>query len=395
MKIKPLGTPFSATACKVLLCGGGELGKEVVIEFKRLGAEVVVLDRYGNAPAMQVADRSYTLSMLDGEKLKAIIEQEQPDYIVPEIEAIATDKLVELEAEGYTVVPTAKATQLTMNREGIRRLAAETLGLATSPHQFVDTLADFNAAVARIGMPCVVKPIMSSSGKGQSVIKSAADIEAAWHYAQEGGRAGQGRVIVEGFVDFDYEITLLTVRHIDGTSFCEPIGHVQQDGDYQQSWQPQQMSALALERSKAMAEKVTAALGGRGLFGVELFIKGDEVYFSEVSPRPHDTGMVTLISQDLSEFALHARAILGLPIPTIHFNGPSASSVILVEGESTQLQFNNLAQALAEPLTDIRLFGKPEVSGKRRMGVALARSDSTESAVEKAKQVVEKVGITL
>ncbi len=395
MKIKPLGTPFSATACKVLLCGGGELGKEVVIEFKRLGAEVIVLDRYDNAPAMQVADRSYTLSMLDGEKLKAIIEQEQPDYIVPEIEAIATDKLVELEAEGYTVVPTAKATQLTMNREGIRRLAAETLGLATSPYQFVDTLADFNAAVARIGMPCVVKPIMSSSGKGQSVIKSAADIEAAWHYAQEGGRAGQGRVIVEGFVDFDYEITLLTVRHIDGTSFCEPIGHVQQDGDYQQSWQPQQMSALALERSKAMAEKVTAALGGRGLFGVELFIKGDEVYFSEVSPRPHDTGMVTLISQDLSEFALHARAILGLPIPTIHFNGPSASSVILVEGESTQLQFNNLAQALAEPLTDIRLFGKPEVSGKRRMGVALARSDSAESAVEKAKQVVAKVGITL
>lgn len=395
MKIKPLGTPFSATACKVLLCGGGELGKEVVIEFKRLGAEVIVLDRYDNAPAMQVADRSYTLSMLDGEKLKAIIEQEQPDYIVPEIEAIATDKLVELETEGYTVVPTAKATQLTMNREGIRRLAAETLGLATSPYQFVDTLADFNAAVAHIGMPCVVKPIMSSSGKGQSVIKSAADIEAAWHYAQEGGRAGQGRVIVEGFVDFDYEITLLTVRHIDGTSFCEPIGHVQQDGDYQQSWQPQQMSALALERSKAMAEKVTAALGGRGLFGVELFIKGDEVYFSEVSPRPHDTGMVTLISQDLSEFALHARAILGLPIPTIHFNGPSASSVILVEGESTQLQFNNLAQALAEPLTDIRLFGKPEVSGKRRMGVALARSDSAESAVEKAKQVVAQVGITL
>ncbi|MEQ3531318.1 formate-dependent phosphoribosylglycinamide formyltransferase [Pseudoalteromonas sp. XMcav11-Q] len=395
MKIKPLGTPFSVTACKVLLCGGGELGKEVVIEFKRLGAEVIVLDRYDNAPAMQVADRSYTLSMLDGEKLKAIIEQEQPDYIVPEIEAIATDKLVELEAEGYTVVPTAKATQLTMNREGIRRLAAETLGLATSPYQFVDTLADFNAAVAHIGIPCVVKPIMSSSGKGQSVIKSAADIEAAWHYAQEGGRAGQGRVIVEGFVDFDYEITLLTVRHIDGTSFCEPIGHVQQDGDYQQSWQPQQMSVLALERSKAMAEKVTAALGGRGLFGVELFIKGDEVYFSEVSPRPHDTGMVTLISQDLSEFALHARAILGLPIPTIHFNGPSASSVILVEGESTQLQFNNLAQALAEPLTDIRLFGKPEVSGKRRMGVALARSDSAESAVEKAKQVAATVGITL
>ena len=395
MKIKPLGTPFSNTACKILLCGGGELGKEVVIEFKRLGAEVVVLDRYEHAPAMQVADRSYTLSMLDGDKLGAIIAQEQPDYIVPEIEAIATDKLVELEAQGFTVVPSAKATQLTMNREGIRRLAAQELGLATSPYQFVDTLADFKAAVTHIGMPCVVKPIMSSSGKGQSVIHSVTDIEPAWHYAQQGGRAGQGRVIVEGFVDFDYEITLLTVRHVDGTSFCQPIGHVQQDGDYQQSWQPQAMSELALERSKAMAEKVTAALGGRGVFGVELFIKGDEVYFSEVSPRPHDTGMVTLISQDLSEFALHARAILGLPIPAIDFYGPSASSVILVEGESQQVQFNHIAQALAEPLTDIRLFGKPEVSGKRRMGVALARSDSAESAVEKAKQVVAKIGVTL
>ena len=395
MKIKPLGTPFSNTACKILLCGGGELGKEVVIEFKRLGAEVVVLDRYEHAPAMQVADRSYTLSMLDGDKLGAIIAQEQPDYIVPEIEAIATDKLVELEAQGFTVVPSAKATQLTMNREGIRRLAAQELGLATSPYQFVDTLADFKAAVTHIGMPCVVKPIMSSSGKGQSVIHSVTDIELAWHYAQQGGRAGQGRVIVEGFVDFDYEITLLTVRHVDGTSFCQPIGHVQQDGDYQQSWQPQAMSELALERSKAMAEKVTAALGGRGVFGVELFIKGDEVYFSEVSPRPHDTGMVTLISQDLSEFALHARAILGLPIPAIDFYGPSASSVILVEGESQQVQFNHIAQALAEPLTDIRLFGKPEVSGKRRMGVALARSDSAESAVEKAKQVVAKIGVTL
>lgn len=395
MKIKPLGTPFSNTACKVLLCGGGELGKEVVIEFKRLGAEVVVLDRYDHAPAMQVADRSYTLSMLDGDKLGAIIEQEQPDYIVPEIEAIATYKLVELEAQGYTVVPSAKATQLTMDREGIRRLAAEELGLATSPYQFVDTFTDFEAAIATIGMPCVVKPVMSSSGKGQSVIKNPADIEAAWRYAQEGGRAGQGRVIVEGFVDFDYEITLLTVRHIDGTSFCEPIGHVQKDGDYQQSWQPQVMSELALERSKAMAEKVTAALGGRGLFGVELFIKGDEVYFSEVSPRPHDTGMVTLISQHLSEFALHARAILGLPIPSIDFYGPSASSVILVEGESQQLQFNHIATALTEPQTDIRLFGKPEVRGKRRMGVALARSDSPSSAVEKAKQVVAKIGVTL
>ncbi|WP_440056176.1 formate-dependent phosphoribosylglycinamide formyltransferase [Pseudoalteromonas sp. T1lg65] len=395
MKIKPLGTPFSPTACKVLLCGGGELGKEVVIEFKRLGAEVIVLDRYENAPAMQVADRSHVLSMLDGDKLKQIIEQEQPDYIVPEIEAIATDKLVELESQGYTVVPTAKATQLTMNREGIRRLAAEELGLATSPYRFVDSYQDFQAAVAEIGMPCVVKPIMSSSGKGQSVIKTEQDIERAWHYAQEGGRAGQGRVIVEGFVDFDYEITLLTVRHVAGTSFCEPIGHVQKDGDYQQSWQPQAMSELALQRSQQMAAQVTEALGGRGLFGVELFIKGDEVYFSEVSPRPHDTGMVTLISQSLSEFALHARAILGLPIPNIELYGPSASSVILVEGKSTQLQFNHVAKALAEPQTDIRLFGKPEVVGKRRMGVALARSSSVEEAVAKAKRVVSCVETVL
>ncbi len=291
MKIKPLGTPFSTTACKVLLCGGGELGKEVVIEFKRLGCEVVVLDRYQHAPAMQVADRSYVLSMLDGERLEAVIKQEQPDYIVPEIEAIATDKLVALEAEGFTVVPSAKAAQLTMNREGIRRLAAEELNIATSAYRFVDTLGDFKRAVEEIGMPCVVKPIMSSSGKGQSVVKSSQDIESAWSYAQEGGRAGQGRVIVEGFVDFDYEITLLTIRHIDGTSFCEPIGHRQENGDYQQSWQPQQMSELALARSQEIAHKVTEALGGRGLFGVELFIKGDDVYFSEVSPRPHDTGI--------------------------------------------------------------------------------------------------------
>ncbi|MCF6437523.1 formate-dependent phosphoribosylglycinamide formyltransferase [Pseudoalteromonas sp. MMG022] len=395
MKIKPLGTPFSATACKVLLCGGGELGKEVVIEFKRLGCEVVVLDRYQHAPAMQVADRSYVLSMLDGERLEAIIKQEQPDYIVPEIEAIATDKLVTLEAEGFTVIPSAKAAQLTMNREGIRRLAAEGLNLTTSKYRFVDTLEDFKHAIGKIGMPCVVKPIMSSSGKGQSVVKSSQDIESAWLYAQEGGRAGQGRVIVEGFVDFDYEITLLTIRHINGTSFCEPIGHRQENGDYQQSWQPQQMSELALARSQEIAHKVTEALGGRGLFGVELFVKGDDVYFSEVSPRPHDTGMVTLISQDLSEFALHVRAILGLPIPNIHFHGPSASSVVLVTGESKQVQYSNLVEALSQPDTDIRLFGKPEVVGTRRMGVALARADTLEMAVNKAVQVSDAVGISL
>ncbi|WP_046006912.1 formate-dependent phosphoribosylglycinamide formyltransferase [Pseudoalteromonas rubra] len=395
MKIKQLGTPFSATACKVLLCGGGELGKEVVIEFKRLGAEVVVLDRYEHAPAMQVADRSYTLSMLDGDKLAAIIEQEKPDYIVPEIEAIATDTLVTLEQQGFTVVPSARATQLTMNREGIRRLAAEELGLATSPYRFVDTQQAFIAAVGEIGMPCVVKPIMSSSGKGQSVVRTEADLNAAWEYAQQGGRAGQGRVIVEGFVDFDYEITLLTIRHIDGTSFCEPIGHVQQDGDYQQSWQPQAMSELALSRAKAMAGQITEALGGRGLFGVELFIKDDEVYFSEVSPRPHDTGMVTLISQDLSEFALHVRAILGLPIPHIQCHGPSASSVILVDGTSQQLSFTQVAEALCEADTDLRLFGKPEVAGRRRMGVALARDESCELATEKAKRVSSTIGTIL
>ncbi|KZN64650.1 formate-dependent phosphoribosylglycinamide formyltransferase [Pseudoalteromonas luteoviolacea] len=395
MKTKLLGTPFSKTACKILFCGGGELGKETVIEFKRLGAEVVVLDRYEHAPAMQVADRSYTLSMLDGERLAEIIEQEQPDYIVPEIEAIATSKLVELEAQGFTVVPTANATQLTMNREGIRRLAAEELGLATSPYQFVDNVSDFRAAINKIGMPCVVKPIMSSSGKGQSVVKHDADIESAWEYAQQGGRAGQGRVIVEGFVDFDYEITLLTIRHVNGTSFCEPIGHVQANGDYQQSWQPQAMSETALERSQEIARKITDALGGRGLFGVELFIKGDQVYFSEVSPRPHDTGMVTLISQHLSEFALHARAILGLPIPNIHFNGPSASSVILVEGSSTEVQFTHVAEALSIPNTDVRLFGKPEVQGTRRMGVALARSESVDSAVASAKRVSGAIGVKL
>ncbi|WP_372598994.1 formate-dependent phosphoribosylglycinamide formyltransferase [Amphritea sp.] len=379
-----IGTPFSSSATKILLCGSGELGKEVVIELQRYGCEVIACDRYENAPAMQVADRAYTFSMLDGAELRRVIEREKPDYIVPEIEAISTDTLVELEQEGFTVVPTANAARLTMNREGIRRLAAEELGIPTSNYQFVDNRTDFEKAVAEIGMPCVIKPIMSSSGKGQSTIKSAADIETSWTYAQEGGRAGAGRVIVEGFVDFDYEITLLTIRHIQGTSFCQPIGHRQEDGDYRESWQPQAMSETALSRAKEIAEKVTTALGGRGIFGVELFIKGDNVYFSEVSPRPHDTGMVTMISQDLSQFALHARAILGLPIPNIVQHGPSASAVILVEGESNTLSFSNLEAALAAPDTQLRLFGKPDVSGKRRMGVALARGADINEATQKA-----------
>ncbi len=390
-----IGTPFSSTATKVLLCGSGELGKEVVIELQRLGVEVIALDRYENAPAMQVADRSYTLSMLDGSKLREIIEKEKPDYIVPEIEAIATDTLVELEEEGFNVIPTAKAARLTMNREGIRRLAAEELLIPTSPYKFCDTYEEFVAATKEIGFPCVTKPIMSSSGKGQSVIKSADDIDASWKYAQEGGRTGAGRVIVEGFVDFDYEITLLTVRHINGTSFCLPIGHRQENGDYQESWQPQQMSDAAIAKAQDIAKKVTDALGGRGIFGVELFIKGDDVFFSEVSPRPHDTGMVTMISQNLSQFALHARALLGLPVPNIRFHGASASAAILVQGESTQTSFGNLEEALAQPDTDIRLFGKPEVSGKRRMGVALARSETVEEAKEKAVSVTSKVKVTL
>ncbi len=390
-----IGTPFSPTATRVLLCGSGELGKEVVIELQRLGVEVIACDRYENAPAMQVADRSYAFSMLDGEALREVILKEKPDLIVPEIEAIATDTLVELEAEGFRVIPSARAAQLTMNREGIRRLAAEELGLATSPYEFAADRAAFDAALERIGMPCVIKPIMSSSGKGQSTVRTAEDIDSAWEYAQQGGRAGAGKVIVEGFVDFDYEITLLTVQHRDGVSFCEPIGHRQEDGDYQESWQPQAMTDLALQRSKEIAEKVTAALGGHGLFGVELFIKGDEVYFSEVSPRPHDTGMVTLISQDLSEFALHARAILGLPIPDIAFHGPSASSVILVEGESSQVRFGNLDSALAATETALRLFGKPEVSGKRRMGVGLARGSDTDEARAKALAVSSAVTVEL
>lgn len=390
-----IGTPFSSSATKILLCGSGELGKEVVIELQRYGCEVIACDRYESAPAMQVADRSYTFSMLDGAELRRVIELEKPDYIVPEIEAISTDTLVELEKEGFTVIPTANAARLTMNREGIRRLAAEELGLSTSPYRFVDNREDFDQAVAEIGIPCVVKPIMSSSGKGQSTIKSESDIEKSWTYAQEGGRTGAGRVIVEGFVEFDYEITLLTIRHINGTSFCLPVGHRQEGGDYQESWQPQAMSDVALSRAKEIAEKVTGALGGRGIFGVELFIKGDEVYFSEVSPRPHDTGMVTMISQDLSQFALHARAILGLPIPNIAQHGPSASAVILVEGDSNKVRFGNLEAALEAPDTQLRLFGKPEVKGKRRMGVALARGSDIDNARQKASHAAGAVTVEL
>ena len=390
-----IGTPLSVSATRVLFCGGGELGKEVVIELQRLGVEVIVVDRYDNAPAMQVAHRSHTISMLDGDALRAVIEKEKPDYIVPEIEAIATDTLMELEAEGYTVIPTARAAKLTMNREGIRRLAAEELGIKTSPYRFAATREEFDQAIEAIGLPCVVKPIMSSSGKGQSTIKQASDIDTAWNYAQEGGRTGAGKVIIEGFVDFDYEITQLTVRHEAGTSFCEPIGHVQIDGDYRQSWQPQEMSEQAIDAARDIAQKVTDALGGRGIFGVELFIKGDDIIFSEVSPRPHDTGMVTMISQDLSQFALHARAILGLPIPNINFHGPSASSVILVEGESSKVAFGNLETVLAEPDTQVRLFGKPEVSGCRRMGVVLARDESVDAALKKAKDASGQVSISL
>lgn len=390
-----IGTPLSPTATKVLFCGGGELGKEVVIELQRYGVEVIVVDRYKNSPAMQVAHRSHSISMLDDDALRKIIELEQPDYIVPEIEAIATDTLVELEEEGFTVIPTARAARLTMNREGIRRLAAEELGLNTSPYQFASTREEFDEAVNTVGIPCVIKPIMSSSGKGQSTIKTPSDIDTAWEYAQEGGRTGAGKVIVEGFVEFDYEITQLTVRHIDGTSFCEPIGHVQVDGDYRQSWQPQPMSEKALIKARDMALKITDALGGRGIFGVELFIKDEEVIFSEVSPRPHDTGMVTMISQDLSQFSLHARAILGLPVPEIHFHGPSASSVILVDGDSNQVAFNRLYDAMKEPDTQIRLFGKPEVKGQRRMGVALARAETLEAAKNKAVKVSSTVTTTL
>ena len=391
-----IGTPFKKLAKKVLLCGSGELGKEVVIELQRYGVEVIAVESYADAPAMQVADRCHIISMLDGQELKRVIELEKPDLIVPEVEAIATDTLAEMEAAGsVTVIPTARATQLTMNREGIRRLAAEELGLKTSPFLFAATAEEFRQAVETIGMPCVVKPIMSSSGKGQSTIRSSDQIEQAWNYAQEGGRSGGGKVIVEGFVEFDYEITQLTIRHTGGTCFCDPIGHVQVDGDYRESWQPQPMSATAQKEAKRYAQAITDALGGYGVFGVELFIKGEEILFSEVSPRPHDTGMVTMISQDLSQFALHARAILGLPIPVIRQFGSSASSVILVEGESSNVSFGNLDQALMEPDTQLRLFGKPQVHGQRRMGVALARADSIEEAREKANEVASKVNISL
>mgnify|MGYP002276759016 CR=1 FL=1 len=390
-----LGTKFSPTATKVILLGSGELGKEVVIEFQRYGVEVIAVDSYKNAPAMQVADRFYVASMLDGEKLAEIVRTEKPDYIIPEVEAIATDTLIELEKDGFNVIPTATATRLTMNREGIRTLAAEELGLSTSPYKFAGNKKEFTTAVYKIGFPCVVKPIMSSSGKGQSVVKNESDIDFAWNYAIEGARGKSDRVIVEGFIDFDYEITLLTISHVGGISFCEPIGHRQEGGDYQESWQPQAMSEVALHEAQRIAKAVVKALGGRGLFGVEFFVKNDEVYFSELSPRPHDTGMVTMISQDLSEFALHVRAVLGLPIPNIKFHGPSASSVIMVKGESKQVSFSNLAEVLSEPDTQMRLFGKPEVKGERRMGVCLARANSTQKAREKANKASAAVELIL
>ncbi len=386
---------MSPTATKVVLCGSGELGKEFVIELQRYGIEVVALDKYENAPAMQVADRSYVVSMLDGNALRSIIEKEKPDYIVPEVEAIATTTLMELEQEGFHVIPTAKATWLTMNREGIRRLAAEELGLPTSPYRFAATEEEFKAAIEVIGMPCVVKPIMSSSGHGQSVIRKAEEIDAAWHYAQEGGRAGAGKVIVEGFVDFDYEITQLTVRHIGGTSFLEPVGHIQKDGDYRESWQPQTMSPIARQRAQEIARKITDALGGRGIFGVELFVKGDDVIFSEVSPRPHDTGMVTMITQDLSQFALHARAVLGLPIPNIRFLGAGASRAVVVDGDSNKVSFGNLEKVMEQPDTQLRTFGKPEVHGHRRMAVLLARAENVEEARNKTKKMIDQLEIHL
>ncbi|MBQ5608731.1 MAG: formate-dependent phosphoribosylglycinamide formyltransferase [Rikenellaceae bacterium] len=388
-----IGTTLSPVGRKALLCGSGELGKEVAIELQRYGIEVVALDKYANAPAMQIAHRSYVLSMLDGDRLREIIEAEKPDYIIPEIEAIATPTLVELEKEGYNVIPTAKAAWLTMNREGIRRLAAEELGLPTSPYRFAATREEFEAAVKEIGTPCVVKPVMSSSGHGQSVCHSEEEIDRSWQIAQEGGRAGAGRVIVEGFVKFDYEITLLTVRHSGGTTVLKPIGHHQVDGDYRESWQPQPMSDIAIAKAEEIARKVTGALGGYGIFGVELFICGDEVLFSEVSPRPHDTGMVTMISQDLSEFALHARAVLGLSIPSVRFYRPSASKAIVVEGDSDKVVFGNLEEVMAEEDVQIRIFGKPEVVGHRRLGVILASADTVEEALAKAERAYSKLQI--
>ena len=390
-----IGTPLKPGATRVLFCGSGELGKEVVIELQRYGVEVIAVDRYENAPAMQVAHRSHVVDMLDGAALRAVIEKERPHLIVPEIEAIATAELVRLEEEGYKVVPTARAVNLTMNREGIRRLAAEELELPTSAYRFAGSREEYLAAVEEIGLPLVVKPVMSSSGKGQSLVRDNAEIEAAWEYAQTGGRAGKGRVIIEGFVDFDYEITLLTVRHRDGISFCDPIGHRQEVGDYRESWQPHPMAPKALERSMEIARAVADNLGGYGVYGVELFVKGDQVWFSEVSPRPHDTGLVTLMSQDLSEFALHARAILGLPVPVIRQQGPTASAVILPEGESVDVSYSGVELALAEPDTQLRLFGKPELKGRRRMGVALAKGNSIEEARQRALAVADAVKVEL
>ena len=388
-----IGNPFTPVEKKAVLCGSGELGKEIAIELERYGVHVVAVDKYANAPAMQVAQSSHVLSMLDGDAFAKMIEEENPDLVIPEVEAIATQKLIELEKKGYTVIPTAKATYLTMNREGIRRLAAEELGIPTSKYEFAQTEDEFNAAVERIGFPCVVKPVMSSSGHGQSVVRNESQVAEAWKISQEGGRAGGGKVIVEGFVDFDYEITLLTVRHCAGTTFLKPVGHHQVDGDYRESWQPQGMSAAAEKKAQGIAGKITDALGGYGIFGVELFVKGEDVIFSEVSPRPHDTGMVTMISQDMSEFALHARAVLGLPVPEVRFYGPSASKAIVVEGDTTEYEFQNVDKVLEEPGVQVRFFGKPEIRGHRRVGVILATDETVEKALQKAERAYSKLKV--
>ena len=388
-----IGNPFTPVEKKAVLCGSGELGKEIAIELERYGVHVVAVDKYANAPAMQVAQSSHVLSMLDGDALAKMIEEENPDLVIPEVEAIATQKLIELEKKGYTVIPTANATYLTMNREGIRRLAAEELGIPTSKYEFAQTEDEFNAAVERIGFPCVVKPVMSSSGHGQSVVRNESQVAEAWKISQEGGRAGGGKVIVEGFVDFDYEITLLTVRHCAGTTFLKPVGHHQVDGDYRESWQPQGMSAAAEKKAQEIAGKITDALGGYGIFGVELFVKGEDVIFSEVSPRPHDTGMVTMISQDMSEFALHARAVLGLPVPEVRFYGPSASKAIVVEGDTTEYEFQNVDKVLEEPGVQVRFFGKPEIRGHRRVGVILATDETVEKALQKAERAYSKLKV--
>lgn len=388
-----IGNPFTPVEKKAVLCGSGELGKEIAIELERYGVHVVAVDKYANAPAMQVAQSSHVLSMLDGDALAEMIEKENPDLIIPEVEAIATPKLIELEKKGYTVIPTANATYLTMNREGIRRLAAEELGIPTSRYEFAQTEDEFRAAVGRIGFPCVVKPVMSSSGHGQSVVRNESQVAEAWKISQEGGRAGGGKVIVEGFVDFDYEITLLTVRHCAGTTFLKPVGHHQVDGDYRESWQPQGMSAAAEKKAQEIAGKITAALGGYGIFGVELFVKGEDVIFSEVSPRPHNTGMVTMISQDMSEFALHARAVLGLPVPEVRFYGPSASKAIVVEGDTTEYEFQNVDKVLEEPGVQVRFFGKPEIRGHRRVGVILATDETVEKALQKVERAYSKLKV--